>query len=77
VDIPSFEVKEGDVIAVEEKSRNNDFIRTSLEAAQARGLPPWLEFTAESFSGRVTRLPEREDIQLPIQEQLIVELYSK
>jgi small subunit ribosomal protein S4 len=77
VDVPSYLVGTGDVIAVKEKSRNNDLVRTALESAQARGLPPWLEFSAESFSGRVTKLPAREEILLPVQEQLIVELYSK
>ena len=77
VDIASFTVGQGDVVSVKEKSRNNDLIRTSLESAQARGLPPWLEFSAEAFSGRVTKLPAREEIQLPVQEQLVVELYSK
>ena len=77
VDIASFLVAEGDQISVKEKSRNNDQVRTSLEAAQARGLPEWLEFSAETFSGRVMRLPVRDDILLPVQEQLIVELYSK
>ena len=77
VDIASFLVAEGDQISVKEKSRNNDQVRASLEAAQARGLPEWLEFSAETFSGRVMRLPVRDDILLPVQEQLIVELYSK
>ena len=77
VDIPSFLVKKGDEIAVREKSRKNEFIRQSIETAKGRGVPDWLELDAEAFKGRVTALPKREEIALPITEQLIVELYSK
>ncbi len=77
VDIPSCLVKEGDEIAVREGSRKNDFIRLSIETAKGRGIPPWLELDAEAFKGRVVSMPTREDIVLPISEQLIVELYSK
>ncbi len=77
VDIPSCLVKEGDEIAVREGSRKNDFIRLSIETAKGRGIPPWLELDAEAFKGRVVSVPTREDIVLPISEQLIVELYSK
>jgi small subunit ribosomal protein S4 len=77
VSIPSFRVAKGQVVAIKEKSRSNEQIKTSVETARARGVPAWLELTPESFSGRVVELPKREDIKLPIQEQLIVELYSK
>ena len=77
VSIPSFRVAKGQVIAIKEKSRANDQIKSSVETARARGVPSWLDLTPESFSGRVVELPKREDIKLPIQEQLIVELYSK
>ena len=77
VSIPSFRVGKGQVIAIKEKSRANEQIKASVETARARGVPGWLDLTAESFSGRVVELPKREDIKLPIQEQLIVELYSK
>jgi small subunit ribosomal protein S4 len=77
VDIPSFLVKQGDEISVREKSRKNEFIRLSIETAKGRGVPAWLELQAEAFKGRVLNLPTREDIVLPISEQLIVELYSK
>lgn len=75
--IPSLQVREGQTIAIKEASRKNDQIRASVETARGRGVPEWLELDAESFTGKVTRLPIREDIKLPIQEQLIVELYSR
>jgi len=75
--IPSLQVREGQTVAVKEPSRKNDQIRASVETARGRGVPEWLELDAESFTGKVTRLPIREDIKLPIQEQLIVELYSR
>ena len=75
--IPSLQVREGQTVAVKEASRKNDQIRASVETARGRGVPEWLELDAEAFTGKVTRLPIREDIKLPIQEQLIVELYSR
>jgi small subunit ribosomal protein S4 len=75
--IPSLQVREGQTVAIKEASRKNDQIRASVETARGRGVPEWLELDAESFTGRATRLPIREDIKLPIQEQLIVELYSR
>ncbi len=77
VNIPSFQVAKGQSVAVKEKSRTNELIKSSVETARARGIPAWLELDAESFKGQVLDLPKREDIKLPIQEQLIVELYSK
>ena len=77
VTIPSYQVREGQTVAVKEVSRKNDFIRASVETARGRGVPEWLELDAESFTGKVLRLPTREDVKLPIQEQLIVELYSR
>jgi small subunit ribosomal protein S4 len=77
VDIPSCLVKQGDEISVREKSRKNEFIRLSIETAKGRGVPAWLELQAEGFKGRVLNQPTREDIVLPVTEQLIVELYSK
>ncbi|MCZ6833312.1 MAG: 30S ribosomal protein S4 [Acidobacteria bacterium] len=77
VDIPSYLVQMGDEVAVREKSRTNEFIRLSIETAMGRGVPAWLELNAEAFKGRVLNLPTREEILLPISEQLIVELYSK
>jgi small subunit ribosomal protein S4 len=77
VSIPSYRVSKGQVVAIKEKSRTNEQIKSSVETARARGVPAWLELTPETFSGAVVELPKREDIKLPIQEQLIVELYSK
>ena len=77
VSIPSYRVAKGQVVAIKEKSRTNEQIKASVETARARGVPAWLDLTPESFSGKVMELPKREDIKLPIQEQLIVELYSK
>jgi small subunit ribosomal protein S4 len=77
VTIPSFRVNKGNVIAIKEKSRTNEQIKVSVDTARARGVPGWLDLQPESFSGTVLELPSREEIKLPIQEQLIVELYSK
>ena len=77
VNVPSYQVRKGDVIQVREKSRKNDQIRQAVETASGRGIPSWLELNPDQFLGRVVDLPKREDIRLPIQEQLIVELYSK
>jgi small subunit ribosomal protein S4 len=75
--IPSLQVKAGQTVAVRAGSRKNELIRASVETARGRGVPDWLELDAENFSGRVNSLPTREDIKLPVQEQLIVELYSR
>ncbi len=77
VSIPSYRVTRGQVIAIKEKSRSNEQIKVSVETARARGVPAWLDLSPETFSGTVTELPKRDAIKLPIQEQLIVELYSK
>jgi small subunit ribosomal protein S4 len=77
INVPSYQVRKGDVIQVREKSRKNDQIRQAVETAAGRGVPAWLQLEPEQFRGSVTDLPKREDIRLPIQEQLIVELYSK
>ncbi len=77
VNIPSFRVKPGMEIAVREKSRKNQQIRESMEFAQGRGIPAWLELDMDNFTGKVVEFPTREDIRIPIQEQLIVELYSR
>lgn len=75
--IPSYLVKPGQQIGVKEGSRKNEFIRASVETAKGRGIPNWLELDPDNFVGKVTALPTREDIKLPIEEQLIVELYSR
>jgi small subunit ribosomal protein S4 len=77
VSIPSYRVGKGQMISIKERSRSNEQIKSSVETARARGVPAWLDLTPETFSGTVLELPKREDIKLPIQEQLIVELYSK
>lgn len=78
VNIPSFQVKVGDEIAVEERSRSNIHIQSAFQTASGRGRPGWLEVASlEDMRGRVISLPRREDIGQNINEQLIVELYSK
>ncbi len=77
VDVPSYLVKPGDVVAVREKSRQVVRIQEALELATRRGIPDWLEVTAEQFAGRMKGLPSRSDLTMPINEKLVVELYSK
>lgn len=77
VSIPSYLVKPGDVIAVREKSKKVVRILESLEGVARRGVPPWLELDKEQMKGSIKGMPARDDITLPIQEKLIVELYSK
>lgn len=77
VNIPSYLLSIDDVVTVKEKSRKLDGIKDSLEAANRRGVPAWVELDAANFSGKIKALPDRQDITMPIQEQLIVELYSK
>lgn len=77
VDVPSALVDAGDVISLKESSRQNEAVKICLDTARGRGVPDWLEQQADSFRGIVRRLPQREDVNLPVQEQLIVELYSK
>ncbi len=77
VDIPSFLVKKGHTIGVKEKSRKNTHIQDSLKASERRGIPKWLSMDAANFTGTIVDMPTREDISDEIQEQLIVELYSK
>jgi small subunit ribosomal protein S4 len=77
VNIPAYQVVPGQEIAVREGSRNSKSILRALDLTSSRGVPPWLEFNREQFKGRVISLPKREDVNFPIQEQMIVELYSK
>ena len=77
VNIPSYQVKIGDVIRVREASRKVPSISEALETVIRRGIPDWIEMDKESFGGTLKTLPNREDLTMPIQEQLIVELYSK
>jgi len=77
VNIPSYQVAVDDVISLKEKSRKNEVIIDNLEGVARRGVPAWLELDAPNFQGTVKSLPGREEVTMPIQEQLIVELYSK
>ena len=77
VDIASYLVKPGDVIAVREIKKDKAIVKQNVEANSARPVPAWLEKDAEKLGGKVVRLASREDIDLPVQEHLIVELYSK
>lgn len=77
VNIPSFQVRANDVITVKEKSRAVAAITDSMQAMARRGVPGWLEMDQANFKGTVKALPDRESITMPIQEQLVVELYSK
>lgn len=77
VNIPSYRVKVGDVVEVREKSRKVQPISDALEAVVRRGIPQWLELEKENFKGTIKDLPAREDLTMPMQEQLVVELYSK
>jgi small subunit ribosomal protein S4 len=77
VDVPSMQVREGDVISVPEKSRKIPVLQEAREVIARRGCPAWLEVDGENFKGTIKSQPAREDIQFPINEQLIVELYSK
>src|SRR5271157_347617 len=77
VNIPAFQVMPGQEIAVREKSRQLPAIQHALELTGSKGVPPWLEMNAGTLKARVISLPKREDVNFPIQEQMIVELYSK
>jgi small subunit ribosomal protein S4 len=77
VNIPSFLVDKDDLIQIKAKDKALNKIKDNLELSKERTVPSWLEFKAADFSAKVLRLPERDDIQQTIQEQLIVELYSK
>ncbi len=77
VNIPSYLVNIGDAIEITENSKKNNKIIDAMETVARRGVPQWLELEAENFRGRVKMLPTREELTMPIQEQLVVELYSK
>lgn len=77
VDIPSARVKPGDVVAIKDGSREIAQVKQSLEAVARRTVPGWLELEADKFRGTVKALPNREELTIPMQEQLIVELYSR
>jgi len=77
VNIPSYLVDIGDVIEITEASRTNNKIIEAMETVARRGVPQWLELEQENFKGKVKMFPAREELTMPIQEQLVVELYSK
>jgi len=77
VNLPSYAVNEGDLVEVKESSKNIPEIVDSLSRSEHRGIPAWVEVDGVNLKGKVLRIPSRDEIQLPVQEQLIVELYSK
>ena len=77
VTIPSYVVSIDDTISIREKSKENNRIKSSVESVARRGVPEWLDLDSEKLTGNVKRLPIREDFTLPLDEQLIIEFYSK
>ena len=77
LDIPSYQVKQGDKIEIREKSKNNPQIQRALELTNQTGIVPWVDVEKEKVMGIFTRIPEREEVVIPVEERLIVELYSK
>lgn len=77
VDIPSYLLKEGDVISIKAKSLDGEKMKTVLEANASRPVPDWLDKNADKNEGKVVKLPDREQIEVPVEEHLIVEFYSK
>jgi small subunit ribosomal protein S4 len=77
VDVPSYSLKAGDVIGMRSKSQKNPIVLHAMEEVKGRGIPEWLAIDGQNLQGRILALPTREQIGLPVQEQLIVELYSK
>lgn len=77
LDIPSALVREGDVITVAEKSRANEYFKALAQDYNILSVPAWMSVNKEQMTGTITRLPQREEIDVPVNEQAIVELYSK
>ena len=77
VNIPSLLVKEGDVISATEKTKGSDKFKMIIETTGSRPVPEWIEINKNDASGKITRLPNRDEIDILVEEQLIVELYSK
>jgi small subunit ribosomal protein S4 len=77
VNVPSFLVKQGDVVEPREKSRTMDLLRGAMDRLSQKHIPEWVHVDAASMRGMVQALPTRDDVTIPFQEQLIVELYSK
>ena len=76
-DVSSFTTKVGDVITIKEKSRQIPVILSALEAAEGRGVPNWLELDGTAFQGKILALPTKQDIEVLVNEQIVVELYSR
>jgi small subunit ribosomal protein S4 len=77
VNIPSYRVKGGDSVAVKETGTSRKFVTANMEITAGRPLPEWVSLDKEQFKGNILRLPERKDINIPVNENMIVELYSK
>jgi small subunit ribosomal protein S4 len=77
LNIPSFQVRVGDVVSLQPRASTNVLVAASVESVKGRGVPKWLELDSANMKGKVLSLPARDDVNFPIQEQLIVELYSK
>jgi small subunit ribosomal protein S4 len=77
VNIPSYQIKVGDEIQVREKSRKTGSILEAMDTVARRGIPQWIEFDKDGFKGTLKALPSREELAMPVQEQLVVEFYSK
>ena len=77
VNIPSYLIKAGDEVAICDKSKESTKIKATVEANASRPVPAWLDLNAEALTGKVIALPTREQIMVPVEEHLIVELYSK
>ena len=77
VDVPSFLTRVGDTIAVVEASRSKDTFKRAVELSERRGVPTWLELDAQNFSGKILKIPDRGELTIPVNERLVVELYSK
>ena len=77
VNLPSYQVKPEDVVSVGEKGRQMHIIQSNIETALQRGIPPWVEVDAEKMTGKLLRMPTKEEIALPVEESLVIELYSR
>jgi len=77
VDIPSFRVKQGQKIEIREKSRNNPQVQRAIELTAQTGIVPWVDVDKDKVFGIFTRIPEREEVKIPVEERMIVEFYSK
>lgn len=75
--IPSYVLKQGDTVSVREKSRTSAWVKNAMESAERHGVPEWLQINKEKFMGTLSAYPARDQITMPINEQMIVELYSK